>query len=85
MCAACPKSCRDTVVTEIHAGMGAEQCFPWIPRRLPSDTSFGVIGNVGAVIAQDGSAGPRYAILASPTPGAANSGPKQGLGPLVLE
>ena len=62
------------------------RCNPTQPQcRLPSDTSFGVIGGVGAVSAQDVSAGPRYAILAWPTPGAANSGPKQGLGPLVLE
>ena len=56
-----------------------------IPCRLPTDTSFGIIGSVGAVTAQEGPSGPRYAVLASPIPGAPNSGAKQGLGPLVLE
>ncbi|KAL4425867.1 hypothetical protein ABPG75_009883 [Micractinium tetrahymenae] len=49
---------------------------------LPTDISFGTIGSAGAVTAL-ASGSPQYAILASPTPGRDNSGPRPG-GPLIV-
>ncbi|KAL4425868.1 hypothetical protein ABPG75_009884 [Micractinium tetrahymenae] len=49
---------------------------------LPNDVSFGTIGSASTVTAQDTSS-LQYAILASPTPGRGNSGPRPG-GPLVV-
>ncbi|KAL4445750.1 hypothetical protein ABPG77_008949 [Micractinium sp. CCAP 211/92] len=49
---------------------------------LPTDISFGTIGSAGAVTAQ-ASGAPQYAILASPTPGRDNCGPRPG-GPLIV-
>lgn len=51
-------------------------------RSMPADVSFGSIGGAGVVSAA-GAAAPRYALLAAPTPGKDNTGPRPG-GPLVL-
>lgn len=55
---------------------------PCRTHSLPTDISFGTIGSAGAVTAQ-ASGAPQYAILASPTPGRDNSGPRPG-GPLIV-
>jgi hypothetical protein len=51
-----------------------------LARRLPTDVSFGTVGGQVAAAAESS---PRYAVLATPTPGKPNSGPRPG-GPLVI-
>ena len=49
---------------------------------MPTDVSFGIIGGAGVVsAAQERALG--YALLATPTPGKENSGPRPG-GPLIV-
>jgi hypothetical protein len=49
---------------------------------MPTDVSFGIIGGAGVVsAAQERALG--YALLAAPTPGKENSGPRPG-GPLIV-
>lgn len=50
---------------------------------MPTDVSFGAIGGAGVVSAAAGAASPRYALLAAPTPGKDNTGPRPG-GPLIV-
>lgn len=58
-----------------------DPCTLCMQRRLPTDVSFGTVGGQVAAAAESG---PRYAVLATPTPGKPNSGPRPG-GPLITE
>lgn len=49
---------------------------------IPTDVSFGLIGSTGVVSAAQERT-PQYALLAAPTPGRENSGPRPG-GPLIV-
>lgn len=49
---------------------------------IPTDVSFGLIGGTGVVSAAQERT-PQYALLAAPTPGRENSGPRPG-GPLII-
>jgi hypothetical protein len=55
---------------------------PPCPRSMPTDVSFGLIGGTGVVSAAQ-ERRPQYALLAAPTPGRENSGPRPG-GPLII-
>lgn len=49
---------------------------------MPTDVSFGLLGGGGVVSAAQQRT-PQYALLAAPTPGQENTGPRPG-GPLIV-
>lgn len=51
---------------------------------MAADVSFGAVGTAGVVAAAQENPSPVYVLLASPTPGRTNSGPR-AVGPLIIK
>lgn len=80
----CPKLKPPPLRAIVQRAGSSAPSLPCLPlaRRVQTDVSFGLLGGTGVVAAAQERA-PQMGLLASPTPGKENTGPRPG-GPLIL-